>query len=432
MSNSNGKLKNNYRYLVFNYIGGSVQGTSTRNKKTKHVFHITGRNGKFGYSIFLILILTILAFSFIREIVSALGFSNNMFGLLDTVNRSGFLYSLIEPFTILDINFIFFIFVIILVILKRRKIYKNLEPVSSNINIYSRDLPSNLRPAHMRILVNDGLIDEVSMGSTIVDLIDKGYLEYYKERNEDDKLNFFHSEDSKLIKTAKPHDDLLKYEKFIIDWFIDDYGNGIEVTASQVKQGLLKKQIHHNMEPADMFYEWQALVLMSFPINKYYIKMQSSKKLLYLLIGMLGFMGIMTYIGTLVVVYCFGMFLLACPGRALNQTGVDEVREWFSLKKFLVDFGDMKNKTAEMVILWNFYLTYSIALNVSQKASQEITDFFGENICLGKFESDFKTTIANSFKKEVVPTNNVDAPVEDFYQQKEMLKLEIEEEYKKL
>ncbi len=436
-NNINNNMNNDYRNVVFNYIGGTTVGGSTRittingrttSVKSKHIFNITGKAGSFVYTFLFLFIFFSFVFAFaVNNIVI-----KNMF---ENVDKNNFLYILLKPMGLFDIKFFIFVLVILFVIYKRKMLYKKLEPKGSSINIYSRELPSKLRPAHMRVLLNDGLIDEVSLGSTIVDLIDKGYLEYYKGIDENDKLIFFHNEYSKLIKTNKPHDKLLKYEKFLIDWFINEYGNGVEVTAREVNNGLKYKIINQNMEATDMFYEWQALVLMSFPIDKYFIKVKSPKKnKLYPIIGIIGMMSIMTFIGPLLLIYGFGMLMLANPERVLNKVGVDEICEWLSLKKFLVDFGDMQNKTAEMVAIWDFYLTYSIALNVSQKASDEINRFFNDNIFVGilgdqqindidqtPIELGFTGTVQNSLLD-----NNKDNIFFD------KLKLEIEEEYKKL
>ena len=124
------------------------------------------------------------------------------------------------------------IIAIIAVIIKSKLLYKRLEHKPININIYQRDLPSNLRPAHVRLLLNDGLIDEKSLVSTIVDLIDKGYLEIRRgEKEVEDKTDLFRNREIILYKTSKSTDELLRYEKFIIDWFIEKYGDGKQVSS---------------------------------------------------------------------------------------------------------------------------------------------------------------------------------------------------------
>lgn len=441
-------FENNYRFFIFSYIGCTIQGDSTINNKAKHVYHITGGKGKYAHALFLMLCFFSFYGSFSGSPLNIFNSQNLLFDIIGNINKSSVLYKVLEPMGLIDIKFIVFIFTILLVIIKRKQTYKKLEPIASSINIYSRDLPSSLRPAHMRILLNDGLIDKVSMGSTIIDLVDRGYLEYSRARDENDKLLFFHRGDSKLIKTNKSHDDLLKYEKFLINWFIDGYGDGVEVTADGVNYGLKNKQIYHNMEPADMFYEWQALVLMSFPIDNYYTKIKPSTiKYIYLIVGLIGLISLMTFIGSILFIYCFGMLILASPSRALNQTGVDEIGSWISLKNFLLDFGDMKNKTAEMVKIWDFYLTYAVALNVSDKAAKEINNFFGDNIYLGSFDNNraghfySKVTNFSSYmgktaffeKKAHKPETLNESGVQiSEYSLGDKIKYEIEAEYKKL
>ncbi len=436
LNNGNIDLKNNYKHIVFDYIGGSVVGAtfttkSTRNSssetKSKHIFRLTGRGGNESVIIFLFFIF----FGLIFNVIDFLGGFEEYFSFIKNINMP--LYSIfIEPMRLFDLKFFIFILVILLVLIRKKLIYKKIEPKGSSLNIYSRELPSNLRPAHMRLLLNDGLIDEVSLGSTIVDLIDKGYLEYYKDRPEDDKLNFFHSKDSKLIKTNKSHDNLLKYEKYIIDWFIDGYGNGLEVSATEVNNGLKTKLENGNMEPADMFYEWRALVLMSFPIDKYYIRYGGIKyNKVYSILGLIGFCTLFTYIGAILLVYCFGLLFMVNPKRVLNKTGVDEICEWLSLKRFLKDFGNMKDKTAEMVKIWDFYLTYSIALELSNKATDEIVNFFGDNILIGSIDvynvQNIRADISTISYNSTINNNNQNK-IKLF----EQLKIEIEEEYKKL
>lgn len=364
----------NYRNIVFNYIGdvvGVTISTQTNTKTTsRQELNISGRKGKFMYLFWIV-------FSFFAILFSQISENTN---------------PIINNFDNIYINLILFGITILIVLLRRYLLYKRLEPKPVNINLYSRDLPSKLRPAHMRLLMGDGTIDGISIGSTLMDLVDRGYLEYIKGRDVDDKLIFFHDSNTKLIKTNKEQNDLLKYEKFLIDWFISGYGNGVEVSASEVNEGLKKKLLNGDMEAADMFLEWQALVLMSFQIDKYYRKIEQSKsKLLFnAVIGFGGFFLISTTIGAIAVIYGLGMFFLVSPKRILKQERIDEIHGWLTLKRFLKDFGDMQNKTAEMIKIWDFYLTYSIALDMSEVASNDMTTFFGKNIYIGSIDPSIK------------------------------------------
>lgn len=63
-------------------------------------------------------------------------------------------------------------------------LFKAKEPKPTNINLYNRELPAKLTPAHVRILLNDGLIDKETIAATILDLIDRGYLKIETEERE--------------------------------------------------------------------------------------------------------------------------------------------------------------------------------------------------------------------------------------------------------
>lgn len=275
---------------------------------------------------------------------------------------------------------------IIAVIIKSKLIYKNLEHKPRNINLYQRELPSNLRPAQVRLLLQDGLVDEKSLAATIVDLIDRGYLDIRrKEEKVNDKMKLFKDREIIISKTNKPTDNLLRYEKFVIKWFIEKYGDGKEVSAD-----IIMEKLHKNIykeQPCDLFECWQGLVFLSFPLKKFYkITLAGKSSLLYLLLSFLGFTPAIPIIGQALGVYALGCLLFASPSCILNDQGIEEKDKWLDLKRYLEDYSNIGQNTTEIVSIWEFYLTYSIALGIKSISSQEIEAFFGDNI-YNKFEN---------------------------------------------
>lgn len=268
----------------------------------------------------------------------------------------------------------------IVVLIQSKIVYKKLEHKPVNFDLYQRDLPSNLRPAQVRLLLNDGLIDETSLAATIVDLIDRGYLNIAKEGIEiKDRTDIFRNEEIIISRTEKSTDDLLRYEKFVIDWFINKYGNGKEVTSGVVREKLHK--FYYYEQPCDLFECWQGLVLLSFPLKKYYRKTKAGNfRLLYALFLFLGLLPIIPIIGEILGIYGLGCLFFASPCFVLNDEGIEEKDKWLDLKRYLEDFSNMKQYTTEMVSVWEFYLTYSIALGIKSISSKEIESFFGDNI----------------------------------------------------
>ena len=194
-----------------------------------------------------------------------------------------------------------------IVILQSIFTYRKLESKPQNINIYQREVPSNLRPAHVRLLLNDGLIDEISLSATILDLIDKGYLDIRSDENSSlNKEEIFKNKNLVLIKTDKAEDDLFEYEKFLIRWMIDKYGNGKEVLMGDIHKNLINNI--NEEQPNKLFVEWQGLVLVAFPIKKYYkMRDNNSKTWIYTIFFLLGIFPII--FGLLVLLYWSMLFI---------------------------------------------------------------------------------------------------------------------------
>lgn len=280
---------------------------------------------------------------------------------------------------ILDICAYFFVFVEHIILFTR------LEK-KTKIDFYQRHLPSNLRPAHVRMLMNDGLIDKVSVGTTLMDLIDRGYLTI--KEHENDKDFFKYNDEAILIKTNKDTNDLLKYELFLIDWFINICGDGNKVT---------KKDLHDRLGDLDSvtsnerYNDFKAYVIISYPFYKLYknhLKTHRYKSFIALicilsiiLVSILDFL--FSFSIAALPIIGFGLLFFNNPAYTLNDNGSIELSNWMALKKFLHDFTVIKEKNAEMLILWSYYLTYSVALDENEIAKGGIIDFFGTNIHVG-------------------------------------------------
>ena len=276
----------------------------------------------------------------------------------------------------------FFLFIslisFIAIIIRRRVITSKLKPKKKNIAIYQRELPSNLRPAHVRMLIKGGIIDQISLAATIIDLIDRKYFEV-KRKKKDTKINLFKNGEIKLIKTDKDTSKLFKFEKFLIDWLINYYGDGYSVTNIQIREGI--KGLNTSSE---MFFKWQDKVFKNYPIWDYFKMVKYPIFSLEVLLFMMGFILVfypgMSIVGQFLLMYGLGVLMFGIPSLTITQDGIDELDSWLDLKKFLKDFTNIKDKKIEMVEMLEFYLSYSVALGISGKASKEIKQFFGNEI----------------------------------------------------
>lgn len=64
----------------------------------------------------------------------------------------------------------------------------------------------------------------------------------------------------------------------------------------------------------------------------------------------------------------------------LNEKETEIKDEYLDLKRYLEDFSLIDKKTTEMIYIWNFYPSYSIALGINSIAKKEIESFFGDKI----------------------------------------------------
>ena len=380
----------NYKDAVYRYFNFSSSASTTINGKRKQNIHISGKPNKTTLLVYLLFCLFFTFLTFASELST------------DT---------LAPKYYKIPVSIILCIITIIVVFLKSKLVFHKLEHKTTNMNIYQRDLPSNLRAAHVRMLLYDGLIDESSLASTILDLIDRGYLDLKRIASNSSKMDIFQNGEILLVRTDKPIKDLFQYEQYIIEWFINLYGDGKQVSAKQVHDNLLGT-FHHESKPCEMFEHWQALVMVSFPLKKFFTFHDSTKsRITYAVFTILGFLPFLSFIGQVLAIYGLGCLMFASPLYTLNQSGVDEKDAWLDLKRYLQDFSDMKNKTVEMVSLWEFYLTYSIALGMSSIANKEIESFFGDDIFNATNQTTAKESYTNYYASNI-PNNQTVAQLE--------------------
>ena len=330
-----------------------------------------------------------------------------------------YLWFLFFPISIININgtynpnikFTLILFIIIFVInisyifIRNYLMYRSKESKPINVNIYNRELPANLTPAHARLLVLDGVIDAKTIVSTILDLIDRGYLKLEIGNREDlFKKNLL------ISKTNKEKEDLFEYENYLINWLFSE-----EKTTSLT---LHKKLNDINNNPYENFSIFQGLVLLSFPLNKYYKNNNNSKKT---------YMNCATIFCISLMIFVFNIFIKSIlllgiseffvlfelinilfipPSYLLNDEGVEVRDSFLDLSRYLTDFSLIKEKSSEMIVLWNYYLSYSVALGIDSIANKEINDFFGSNI--------YNLNNQELFSEEKIQTliNNVPSEIE--------------------
>ena len=285
---------------------------------------------------------------------------------------SPLLLSIVINIMLIGINFIYIFYKI-----KIKSIKKDSKPI--NINMYNRDLPEAITPAHARLLVYDGKVDEMTLASTIMDLIDRGYLKIETIMNKEDIF----TKDIFILRTNKNQDELFEYEKYLINWFFD--------SERKSSVDIHKLLINDNTNPCEKFSIFQGLLLLSFPFDRYYRKKYNMNKLeiisvILIFVSFFIFsisMFVNSYLYFLwefIFLFGFSNIIFKDSVYSINQKGAEVRDKFLDLKRFLIEFSKINEKTSEMISLWDFYLSYSIALGIEGIANEEISNFFGNNI----------------------------------------------------
>lgn len=334
------------------------------------------------------------------------------FQLLDSLNFYQFLWTglilFFSTIIILVAGFASSLFILIpivlifdlILIIVTVKLRKKVEPKSTYEGITEQNLPSNLSPAHVRMFVNNGCVDTVSVTATLLDLLDRKIIDIIENSSGEKSRNpirfFLKNEDMTIVRLDFENSKLLPYEVEILDWFINDYGDGKQVTLNQIKEGLGKSD--SEVSPSDRFLGIQQMVISTFKSDEYYQVLSKNTEI----------MNKIRYIAGIILVICFlSMFgakefensyifsvlfyimfnfsagtlmFFTLPCNIYSQFGINEFFKWKALKSYLEQYSLIDEKDIKDICLWEHYLTYAVALDVNVEISEKLDAFYGQEI----------------------------------------------------
>ena len=334
------------------------------------------------------------------------------FQLLDSLNFFNFVWAglilLFSTVIILIAGFASSLFILIPIVLifdlilitVTSQLRKKVEPTSTYEGITEQNLPSNLSPAHVRMFVNNGCVDTVSITATLLDLLDRKIIDIIENTSGQKSRNpirfFLKNEDMTIIRIDFENSNLAPYEVEILDWFINDYGDGKQVTLNQIKEGLGKSD--NAVSPSDRILGIQQMVISTFKTDEYYQVFSENSKI----------MGKIAYTAGIILVICFlAMFgakdfgnsyifsvlyyiifnfsastlmFFTLPCNIYSQFGINEFFKWKALKLYLEQYSLIAEKDIKDICLWEHYLTYAVALDVNVEISEKLDAFYGQEI----------------------------------------------------
>lgn len=272
------------------------------------------------------------------------------------------------------------LFLLVFLTIKCYKKYDR-EFKSDFYNEYYRELPASYAPAVMGYLYKFRELNDDDLTATLLDLIRRKYLILINPNvtvNDDDPNYTI-----KLNKDMKT-DDLTKQEKHLIDWFINDIGDGEKVTSHELSDYCDSYQNAINYQNKNRV--WYELVKKEANKYDFFDKSIDSGKKVYTLLGMLMIIPIfglimlnnlgnldlsITFTIVLIPLFIAYLVYLTTFDRRSKSGNEDFVR-WKAFKKFLEEFSTFEDYPVPSLIIWEHYLVYATSFGIADKVTSQL------------------------------------------------------------
>lgn len=271
----------------------------------------------------------------------------------------------------------------------KRKFYKEINKINlENPYIYYREIPNQHGIGVSAYLLGYN-IEYKDVFAAIIDLSAKKYFRIIRNRNK-----------YEIINNNKDTSSLLSNEKYLLDWLIS---NKTKFDIKSWKELIKNDAINLNLvfsgnSDKDYVKEEQKYnkALKLFPaVNDFkdFMRLSVSKVSIFFVICLITIMFLIGNVEMALSVILFSPFLFGImflflfffiylpyvlfrEGNffgykdyylKLTDYGIQEYHELYSLGRFLNDFGDIVNKRADEVIIWEQYLSYAILFKINKK-----------------------------------------------------------------
>ena len=283
------------------------------------------------------------------------------------------------------------IFVGTFIYLKNGKRYKVKAPYGE----YFRELPDDYTPAVAGAVVSRTAIKPEHLFATVMDLVRKDFLELIEEGNQ----TILRRTDERDFSSLKP------YEKYVLDWYINDMGDGVEVVLENVEKYISgSRNAKKFYSKYQVWYKGVADDLKNLGIVK--AKSKKIPTLLGVFTGFLMFPGgvfmAQKFGEPKFMIFTFGaipFIIFSGSKRKLSLEAEEAYARWSAFKKFLVDYSNLEEAKTASIHIWEHYFVYAVALGVAEKvarAYKKISALRGEeeNIGVGRY---YRPSLMNSY-----------------------------------
>lgn len=230
-------------------------------------------------------------------------------------------------------------------------------------NEYMRDIPTTYGPEILGYLLSASNIKPEYLSASVMELIRKKNLKVEIDINDKNKFTI----------TMSNKDNLTDTEEVLIDFLINEVGNGVSVTSEDIKKASKKEYASFIKK----YTEWKNKVIEKGKEENFYENI-SSKQAIGILYSLLG-LGIFSLVLGLnlnnalvyfvLIISIFGIvYFVVAKKRTIK--GCEDYAKWMAFKKFLLDFGRFNDKEILEIHLWEKYLVFATVFGIADKVEK--------------------------------------------------------------
>lgn len=199
---------------------------------------------------------------------------------------------------------------------------------------YYRELPGDYSPAVMSILYY-GNVSNKDITATLMNLIRKKYLKLETVKILKKKLFGKREEIDYVVHKLNIDDSSLQsHEQYLLNWLINDMGDGKSVAFSKIKE--ITRTRKEALEFRDKYYYWCSIVKKDAEIYGFFENSQ----------------------------------VLNFKHRSIY--GSNHFARWKAFKNFLQDFSNLKEAEPPSLVIWEHFLVYAISLGIAEKVLEQL------------------------------------------------------------
>lgn len=218
--------------------------------------------------------------------------------------------------------------------------------------IYLRDVDSSLSPASVSLLMNGYTELKKDVVATILSLISK------KQLIIDDEQKIVDSKNESNLSNLTPD------ELYVYWWIIGKEAKFDEEHFMEIIDNNLRGYVCTEAPYSGMV-RFMSFIVVIILLSMIITGAMGKQSMLHIILPPL--IGIIIVIGIIYLVIKSNTSEKINSRLIYTEKGSKEVLNWDRYRKFLEDFGRMQDYELESIIIWDRYLAYAVALNISKE-----------------------------------------------------------------